>query len=216
MKKFLMTVLGIGFVASATDTIGALAAPMVERSDNGAYPSSVALDSRGDVRILQEALVKSRKGVGAVLALAESEGFGNSTGGYTEALLDQLNEGSFAGLANNTDGLSRNTLAVDTTTGAITFMFDPREIRDGVKLGIFTVTYTPVFAGVATEEADTTGQQIVGWTCTTTVSTETHLGRNYIANANGTVDAVMDGLGWPYSGCAVAGGAEELAPDVGN
>jgi hypothetical protein len=199
MKKLLMTILGVGFVAAATD----VSAHMVERSDNGAYPSHVIMHSREPVRIAQRALLGSRNGIKAVLAAAEHEGFGHTSGGYTEALLDQLMEGSFVGLHDNADGLSRDTLDVDTDTGAITFMFDPREVRDGAKIGKFTVTYTPVFSGGATGEVDTTGESIIGWTCTTTVSTETHLGRGYVKHATGEIDPITDGLGWPFDGCTV-------------
>ncbi len=199
MKKTLMTILGVGFVSITSSS----SAHMVERTDNGALPSHVMMDTRETVRIAQRALIGARLGIKAVLAAAEVEGFGNGTGGYTEALLDQLAEGSFVGLHNDGDDLTRDTLHVDTTTGAITFMFDPREIRDGAKIGKFTVTYTPVFSGASSADADSNGNHIIGWTCTTTVSTDTHFGPGFLKHATGQNDPVMDGMGWPYEGCTV-------------
>lgn len=196
MKKTLMTILGVGFVSITSSS----SAHMVERTDNGALPSHVMMDTRETVRIAQRALIGARLGIKAVLAAAEVEGFGADTGGYTEALLDQLLEGSFVGLH---DGPIRNTLNVNIETGAITFMFDPREIRDGAKIGRFKVVYTPVFSDASSADADSSGNHIIGWTCTTDVSTATKFGPGFLKHATGQNDPVTDGMGWPYEGCTV-------------
>jgi len=200
MKKTLMTILGVGFVSITSSS----SAHMVERTDNGALPSHVMMDTRETVRIAQRALIGARLGIKAVLAAAEVEGFGADTGGYTEALLDQLLEGSFVGLHDGPDGSTRNTLHVDTA-GAITFMFDPREIRDGAKIGRFKVVYTPVFSEASSADvaADSNGNHIIGWTCTTDVSTATKFGPGFLKHETGQNDPVTDGMGWPYEGCTV-------------
>ncbi|MBM3611205.1 MAG: hypothetical protein FJX18_06795 [Alphaproteobacteria bacterium] len=142
----------------------------------GTIPSHVIMDTRPLVNAMQTAARNMAPGIQAALAQAEALGYIN----YSEKTI--LLEGSFAG----TDEV------VVKGDKSLTFRVKSSEILSGTDV-TGEIKYTA-----------TSGPEgfVSGWTCTSTVGYQ-NLGANYIKGNVTALDPVLDGLGWPFSGCTV-------------
>jgi hypothetical protein len=222
MKKLLMISLGVfGLCSIESQAVPPSPTPSIYTAVNASpfkmaktYQKSdssmIQFDQRRVNSLVQRTASYARDGIIAVLAAAENEGFGtdldestgyNQVGGVEN--LRKVIETSFIGLANT--GVDTGSTVIDAS-GAIQFVLDPSEIDPGIGIGRFSVTYYPVLEGSGADGSvytGTTDQYIDGWTCVTTASTETRLGRGHVAHSQDTVEPLFMGLGYPFELCTV-------------
>jgi hypothetical protein len=203
MKKLLMVSIGMASLCSFT-TQGSVKYTM-PKTYQSSGASMIQFDQRRVNAMVQRTVVSARDGIIAVLAAAENEGLNGGTG-YNQvagvANLRKVAEDKFIGLA---DGTGHGSVKINTD-GVIQFLMDPSEIDTGVGIGKFTITYTPVLEGSGADGSvytGTTDQYIDGWTCKTTASTETRLGRGHVTHSADTVEPMFMGLGYPFELCTI-------------
>jgi hypothetical protein len=180
MKKVLLSAVAVSTVLGFSNA----KATTITTTTYGTIPNSVQLDTRTLPRMVQEGLRNSAPAIQGALAAAEAAG-----SSFTDAMLGDITEGSFVGI---------DTMAIDDDNHTLTFTVDLNELNSNITADAITVKlkYAPV--------ADAYGQ-ITGWTCTSNAS-KSDLGTNFIAmtdGADGTLDPLTSGLGWPYAGCVV-------------
>jgi hypothetical protein len=105
--------------------------------------------------------------------------------------------------ANKFTGLDNANPVKIVSDQGIQFLLNPAEIDSGLGIGKFTITYYPSL----------NGQYVEGWTCKTTASTETRLGRGTITHSEGTIEPMFSGLGYPFEMCTIVNTTPTEASD---
>ena len=210
MKKLLLMSLGVvSFVAIDAKANGSDNKFMMSKTYQKSDASMIQFDQRRVNATVQRTATYARDGIIAVLAAAENEGLGGGSG-YNQtdgvANLRKVAKDSFIGFADS-NGLKINE------DGAIQFVMDPSEIDSGIGIGKYTITYYPVVVGEAAENSMSPSEQYIdGWTCKTTASTETRLGRGHVTHSEDSVEPMFMGLGYPFELCTIV----KETPDITN
>lgn len=184
--------LGFSFVitvnsAKAVDS----SAPAMKRTSQANRASMVQFDPQKVIALVQKTADYARDGIIAVLSAAENLADAGGTAGYMansgSTLLKTVQAAKFTGLDDTTP------VTVLTNNNGIQFLLNPAEIDPGLGIGKFTITYYPSLSG----------NYVEGWTCKTTASTETRLGRGHITHSEGTVEPMFTALGYPFELCTI-------------
>jgi hypothetical protein len=198
MKKMLMTGLGFAFVTTLSSP--ATADLAMKRTSQANRANMVQFDPRKVNALVQKTADYARDGILVVLSAAENLADAGGPSAYTtnsgSALLKTVQANKFTGLDN------ANPVKIVSDQG-IQFLLNPAEIDSGLGIGKFTITYYPSL----------NGQYVEGWTCKTTASTETRLGRGTITHSEGTIEPMFSGLGYPFEMCTIVNTTPTEASD---